>query len=242
MVAGGVAGMLLADFGAEVVKVEQPAVGDPLRQWTTDGDALYAANATMMALYHRDHQHGMGQCIDLALFDSLFSLLGPLPAEYAAHGRVRSREGSRSRNSSPRGCFPTRDGRWVAVSGSTPAMAERFLRAYGLDQMLCDPKFATNEARVKHAAELDAAIGSAIADRTLEENMAIIDATALTAVAVQTIADIERDPHWRERQLTIDVPADGATVRMHNVVPRFSQTPGAIEWAGGALGRDNDAF
>src|SRR5438093_4818771 len=324
MVAGGVAGMLLADFGAEVVKVEQPAVGDPLRQWTTDGDALwwkvyarnkrfvtldvkslrgqeilrtlvphfdvlmesfipgtlerigfswdllhqmhpglillrisgwgqtgpasrrpgfgtlveaasgfaamngeadgppivpsfpladtiagvYAANATMMALYHRDHQHGMGQCIDLALFDSLFSLLGPLPAEYAAHGRVRSREGSRSRNSSPRGCYRTRDGRWVAVSGSTPAMAERFLRAYGRDQMLCDPKFATNEARVKHAAELDAAIASAIADRTLEENLAIIDATALTAVAVQTIADIERDPHWRERQLTIDVPAD----------------------------------
>src|SRR2546422_3703265 len=358
MVAGGVAGMLLADFGAEVVKVEQPVVGDPLRQWTTDGDALwwkvyarnkrfvtldvkslrgqeilrtlvphfdvlvesflpgtlerigfswdllhqlhpglillqisgwgqtgpasrrpglaplaeagrgvaamtgeaggppivpsfpladtiagvYAANATMMALYHRDHQHGMGQCIDLALFDSLFSLLGPLPAEYAAHGRVRSREGSRSRNSSPRGCYPTRDGRWVAVSGSTPAMAERFLRAYGLDQMLCDPKFATNEARVKHAAELDAAIASAIADRTLEENLAIIDATALTAVAVQTIADIERDPHWRERQLTIDVPADGATVRLHNVVPRFSQTPGAIEWAGGALGRDKDAF
>jgi crotonobetainyl-CoA:carnitine CoA-transferase CaiB-like acyl-CoA transferase len=62
------------------------------------------------------------------------------------------------------------------------------------------------------------------------------------AVAVQTIADIERDPHWRERQLTVDVPADGATVRMHNVVPPFSQTPGAIEWAGGALGRDNDAF
>ena len=178
---------------------------------------VYAANATMMALYHRDHQHGMGQCIDLALFDSLFSLLGPLPAEYAAHGRVRSREGSRSRNSSPRGCYRTRDGRWVAVSGSTPAMAERFLRAYGLDQMLCDPKFATNEARVKHAADLDARIASAI-------------------------ADIERDPHWRERQLTIDVPADGATVRMHNVVPRFSQTPGAIEWAGGALGRDNDAF
>src|SRR5436190_16555724 len=117
MVAGGVAGMLLADFGAEVVKVEQPAVGDPLRQWTTDGDALYAANATMMALYHRDDQHGMGQCIDLALFDSLFSLLGPLPAEHAAHGRVCSREGSRSKNSSPGGCYRTRDGRWIAVSG-----------------------------------------------------------------------------------------------------------------------------
>src|SRR5436309_75221 len=76
----------------------------------------------------------MGQCIDLALFDSLFLLLGPLPAEHAAHGRVCSGEGSRSKNSSPRGCNRTRDGHWIAVSGSTPAMAERFLRAYGLDQ------------------------------------------------------------------------------------------------------------
>src|SRR5688500_15031436 len=41
MVAGGLAGMLLADFGADVVKVEQPGAGDPLRQWTTDGQPLW---------------------------------------------------------------------------------------------------------------------------------------------------------------------------------------------------------
>ena len=41
MVAGGMAGMLLADFGADVIKVEQPGTGDPLRQWTTDGHPLW---------------------------------------------------------------------------------------------------------------------------------------------------------------------------------------------------------
>src|SRR5215210_5346050 len=54
MVAGGVAGMLLADFGADVVKVEQPGTGDPLRQWTAGGLPLwwkvYARNKRFVTL------------------------------------------------------------------------------------------------------------------------------------------------------------------------------------------------
>jgi crotonobetainyl-CoA:carnitine CoA-transferase CaiB-like acyl-CoA transferase len=357
MVAGGFAGMLLADFGADVVKVERPGTGDPLRQWTADGESfwwkvyarnkrlvtlnlqtaqgcdllrqliprfdvmlesfvpgtlerlgigwdvlsalhpglilarisgwgqtgpgserpgfgtlveaasgfaamngepngapivpgfpladmtsgLYASNAVMFALYHRAMNGGAGQTIDVALFESLFSILGPLPAEYAALGRERTRDGSRSRNSSPRGCYRTRDNGWIAVSGSTPKMAERFLRSYGLAALLEDSRFSTNEARVRHAAEMDRALGEAIATRTLAENVALIEANQLTAVPIQTIADIERDPHWRARQLTVDIPEGAATVRMHNIVPRLSGTPGAIRWAGGALGQDNAA-
>ena len=355
MVAGGAAGMLLADFGADVVKVEEPGAGDPLRQWTVDGHpfwwkvyarnkrfitidlkspqgvdlvrrlvvrfdvviesfvpgtlerlglgwdvlrawkpelilarisgwgqtgpasrkpgfgtlveaasgfaamngeasgppivpsfpladmtaALYAVNAIMFAVYHRDVHGGPGQCLDIALFEALFSVLGPLPAEYAALGTIRTRHGSRSRNSGPRGCYRTRDDAWIAVSGSTPRMAERFLRAYGLDGMLRDPRFATNEARVEHADVLDEAASRAIGALTLEENQAIIAAHGLTAVPVQTVAEIERDPHWRSRHLTVDVRDHDDTVRMHNVVPRFSATPGGIRWPGGELGQHN---
>jgi len=355
MVAGGVCGMLLADFGADVVKVEQPGTGDPLRQWTTDGQpfwwkvygrnkryitlnlkadegvslfrrllprfdvvmesfvpgtlerlglgwdllqadnpnvilvrisgwgqtgpsaqrpgfgtlveaasgfaamngepdgapivpsfpladmtsALYATNALMFALYNRDVHGGGGQVVDVALFDSLFSLLGPLPAEYAATGRLRERNGSRSKNAGPRGCYRTRDGRWIAVSGSTPKMAERFLRSYCLGHLLSDPRFESNEARVQHAEELDAEIGAAIAARTLEDNLRIIEANELTAVAVQDVADIERDPHWKVRHLLVDVPNGDASVRMHNVIPQLSATPGEIRWSGGALGQHN---
>jgi crotonobetainyl-CoA:carnitine CoA-transferase CaiB-like acyl-CoA transferase len=355
MVAGGVAGMLLADFGAEVVKVEQPRTGDPLRQWTADGhplwwkvygrnkryitlnlkdpkgrdllqrlvprfdvvmesfvpgtlermglgwdvlngwnprlilarisgwgqtgpasqrpgfgtlieaasgfaamngepdggpivpsfpladmtSALYTVNAIMFALYHRDVHQGGGQIVDVALFESLFSLLGPLAAEYEVLGTLRQRNGSRSKNAGPRGCYQTSDGRFIAVSGSTPKMAERFLVSYGLGDLLADERFATNEARVDNGAELDEAIERAIASRTLEENLEIINKNALTAVAVQTVADIERDPQWQSRQLLLDVPNGAGTVRMHNVVPRLSATPGEITWAGGALGENN---
>ena len=355
MVAGGIAGMLMADFGAEVLKIEQPGSGDPLRQWTADGkplwwkvyarnkrfitlnlkspegralllkmlprfdvlmesfvpgtlerlgldwdtlkahhpglillrisgwgqtgpdsgrpgfgtlveaatgfaemngepdrgpivpafpladsvSALYASNAVMYALYHRDVHHAGGQVIDVSLFESLFSLLGPLAAEYSSTGRLRRRDGSRSRNAGPRGCYRTADGGWIAVSGSTPKMAERFLRSYGLHDLLEDPRFATNAARVEHARELDDAIAAAIAARTLAENAAIIDANQLTAIPVQTIADIEAHPHWQARGLTRDVQNGSSTVRMHAVVPRLSDTPGDIQWAGGELGQDN---
>ena len=358
MIAGGVAGMLFADFGADVVKVEQPGSGDPLRQWTAEGQpfwwqvyarnkryitlnlksdegrellakliprfdvvlesfvpgtlerlglgwdtlhawnprvilvrisgwgqtgpssqrpgfgtlveaasgfaamngepdgapivpafpladmtsALYAVNATMFALYHRDVHGGAGQVIDVSLFESLFSVLGPLPAEYQVLGRLRGRNGSRSKNAGPRGCYRTSDGRFIAVSGSTPKMAERLLQAYALSHLLEDDRFRSNEARVRHAAELDEHIAAAIASRTLEENLQIIDTHELTAVAVQTVADIEKDAHWRERELLVDVPNGTSTVRMHNVIPRLSATPGQIRDAGGALGEDNDAI
>ena len=118
-------------------------------------------------------------------------------------------------------------------------MAERFLTSYGLGHLLDDPRFSTNEARVQHGEDLDAEISAAIAARTLDENVRIIDENALTAVPVQTVADIERDPHWQARRLLLDVPNGTSNVRMHTVIPQLSETPGEIRWAGGALGEHN---
>lgn len=125
------------------------------------------------------------------------------------------------------------------MSGSTPKMAERFLQSYGLGELLDDPRFVNNEARVENSEALDAVIEAAIASRTLDENLDIINRNALTAVAVQTVADIEDDPHWQARQLLVDVQNGAGTVRMHNVVPRLETTPGEIRWPGGSLGEHN---
>jgi formyl-CoA transferase len=231
--ASGFAAMNGEPDGAPIV----PAF--PLADMTS---ALYAVNAAMFALYHRDVHGAGGQVIDVSLFESLFSLLGPLPAEYRALGRVRERLGSRSKNAGPRGCYATSDGRYVAVSGSTPKMAERVLQAYGLAHLLQDDRFRTNEARVRHSADLDAYVATAIASRTLAENLRIIGEHELTAIAVQTVADIEQDPHWQFRRLLVDVPNGTSSVRMHTVVPRLSETPGEIRDAGGTLGEDNDVI
>jgi crotonobetainyl-CoA:carnitine CoA-transferase CaiB-like acyl-CoA transferase len=203
---------------------------------------LYVSNAIMFALHHRHRSGGDGQIIDASLFESLFSMLGPLPAEYRSLGRVRRRSGNRSSNSAPRGCYATSDGSWIAVSASTPAMAERFLRVYGLGALLEDRRFSTNESRVRNAKELDALVSEAMSSRTVAEHRALIERHDLTAVPVQTIADIERDPHWLARQLLVDVPGPAGVTRMHAVVPRLSDTPGRIKWAGGSIGEHNDAI
>jgi crotonobetainyl-CoA:carnitine CoA-transferase CaiB-like acyl-CoA transferase len=89
---------------------------------------------------------------------------------------------------------------------------------------------------------VDRAVTGAIGDRTLAENLSIIRDHDLTAVPVQTVADIERDSHWIARGLLVDVPSPGGDVRMHDVVPRMSATPGRIDHAGGALGQDTHLF
>lgn len=137
-------------------------------------------------------------------------------------------------------CCRTTDGHWIAVSGSTPNMAERFLEGYGLGELLVDPRFETIEARVKHSEELDNAVRDAIGTRTLAENMKIIKSNKLPAQRVQTIGDIENDAHWQARQLTVEVGQNGRAIRMHNVFPRLSATSGDIRWPGGELGEHNE--
>jgi len=119
-------------------------------------------------------------------------------------------------------------------------MAERFLESYGLGELLRDPRFATNEQRVRHAEELDSEISAAIGARSLVANLEIIETNKLTAQRIQTIADIEADPHWKNLRLTLDVGQGDYAVRMHNVIPHLSSTPGEIRWPGGELGQHNE--
>ena len=99
----------------------------PLADMTS---ALYAVNADRCSrCITATCMAAGGQVIDVALFESLFSVLGPLPAEYRGARAAAERNGSRSKNAGPRGCYRTSDGRYIAVSGSTPKMAERFLAA-----------------------------------------------------------------------------------------------------------------
>jgi crotonobetainyl-CoA:carnitine CoA-transferase CaiB-like acyl-CoA transferase len=94
--------------------------------------------------------------------------------------------------------------------------------------------------RARYSEELDSAIRDAIGTRTLSANMEIIDKNKLTAHPVQTIAQIENDAHWIARQLTLEVGQNGRAIRMHNVVPKMSATPGEIRWPGGELGEHNE--
>jgi len=202
--------------------------------------ALAGSTAVLAALRHRDQVSGRGQVVDISLYEPLLSLLGPDAAGYALDGSVRERHGNTSDNASPRGTYRTRDGKWVALSASTPASARTLLDALGLASMLDDPRFATNDARVRHNDLVDRALAEAIGTRTLDDMRALFESRDLTACAVYDIADITKDPHVIARGVLIDVPdpALGA-VRMTAPTPRLASTPAEVRWVGPPLGAHN---
>jgi len=202
--------------------------------------ALSGATAVLAALRHRDHVSGRGQAIDISLYEPLLSVLGPAAAEYALDRTVRVRHGNQSDNASPRGTYQTRDGKWVALSASTPASATALFEGLGLGRLLSDSRFATNDARVAHNDLVDEALAGAIGSRTLDEMLRLFETTELTAAPVYDIADITKDPHVVARGILVDVAdPELGTVRMTAPTPRLGETPAAIRWAGPALGAHN---
>src|SRR5213595_2746537 len=157
--------------------------------------ALAGTVAVLTALRHRDHVSGRGQVVDISLYESLLSLLGPSAAEYALDGTIRTRHGNQSDNASPRGTYRTGDGKWVALSASTPASARALFDGLGLVDLLNDPRFATNDARVAHNDLVDAALARTIGGRTLDEMLHLFKTLDLTAAPVYDIADITKDAH-----------------------------------------------
>jgi crotonobetainyl-CoA:carnitine CoA-transferase CaiB-like acyl-CoA transferase len=202
--------------------------------------ALGGCAAVLAALRHRDQVSGRGQVVDISLYEPLLSVLGPDAAGYALDGAVRERHGNTSDNASPRGTYRTREGKWVALSASTPASAKALFGALGLAHLLEDPRFATNDARVRHDELVDAALATAIGQRTLDEMRTLFESGDLTASPVYDIADITKDPHVIARGVLIDVPdpALGA-VRMTAPTPRLAATPAGVRWVGPPLGAHN---
>lgn len=201
---------------------------------------VYGAFATLVAVREIEVRGGRGQVIDLSLLEPLFSFMGPQAASYQASGRLRPRTGSRSTTAAPRNAYRTKDDRWVCLSASTQAMTERLFQVIGRADLIDNPRYRTNAERVQHAAELDAIIGEFIGRMTLAENLEFFDRAEVTVGPIYDIAQIMNDPHVMAREMVVAYPdSEMGAVPMHCVVPRLSDTPGAIRRAAPGLGEHN---
>jgi crotonobetainyl-CoA:carnitine CoA-transferase CaiB-like acyl-CoA transferase len=207
---------------------------------------LYGAFAVVTALRGRDHDGtsngGGGQVIDLSLLESMFSVLGPEAAIYRRTGVVKERVGSGSNTSAPRNVYRCADGDYVALSGSTGAMARRVFEVIGRPDMIEDERFRTNSARIEHRALVDEAVGAWFAGKSRVDALRLMREAHVTAGPVYTIADAMADAHFREREIIVEVedPEIGG-LPMHNIVPRLSRTPGVLRRPAPRLGEHTDA-
>jgi len=204
--------------------------------------ALYATVGVMLCLYRRDAKKaGRGQSIDVSLLESLYTMLSGHAVVYDQLGMPGRRTGSRTAGSAPRNVYRTKDERWIAIAGSTQALTERLFREMGRPELIEDPRFRTNRDRVANVEALDEIVGAWVAGRTQAE---CIEQLVNAEVAVAPVADFKQlaeDPHLvaRKTLVTIDDP-DLGTLRMPDVLPKLSETPGRIRFAGLPMGVHND--
>jgi crotonobetainyl-CoA:carnitine CoA-transferase CaiB-like acyl-CoA transferase len=202
--------------------------------------AQAAANAILIALYHRDARGGTGQVLDLAIIEPILTILGPQPIVYDQLGIVQTRTGNRSVNNAPRNTYETADGRWVAVSTSAQTIAERVMHLVGHPEIIDEPWFGSGAERAEHADLLDSFVGGWIAIHELDEVITKFEEAQAAVAPVYDIAQIMDDPQYKALGsiVSIDDP-DLGPVKMQNVMFRMSGTPGRIQWAGRSLGEDN---
>jgi crotonobetainyl-CoA:carnitine CoA-transferase CaiB-like acyl-CoA transferase len=204
--------------------------------------ALYATVGVMLCLYRRDAKKaGRGQSIDVSLLESLYTMLSGHAVVYDQLGMPGRRTGSRTAGSAPRNVYRTKDDRWIAIAGSTQALTERLFREMGRPELIEDPRFRTNRDRVANVEALDEIVSAWVGERTQAE---CIEQLVSAEVAVAPVADFKQlaeDPHLVARRtlVAIEDPELG-TLRMPDVLPKLSETPGRIRFAGLPMGMHNE--
>jgi crotonobetainyl-CoA:carnitine CoA-transferase CaiB-like acyl-CoA transferase len=230
----------MSGFAALNGEPDGPPLLPPLA--LADGVAgLATAFAVLVALRARD-ETGRGQVVDTSLVEPLLALLGPQVTAYDLLGELQPRTGNRSSHNAPRNVYRTAEGKWVAVSASATSIAERVLRLVGHPELVDEDWFASGSGRAAHVEEIDAAVSAWIAARSRDEVLAAFEAAEAAIAPVYDASDIVADPQLAAIGALRVVDDDElGPIRLVNVTSRLSDTPGGVEWAGGAHGSDTAA-
>lgn len=216
----------------------------PVRVGVSIGDTLAALHGVigiLMALHERQRS-GRGQVIDVALYEAVFNCMESLLPEYSAFGAVRGPGGSALPGIAPSNAYLCSDGGYALIAGNGDSIFKRLMSTIGRDDLGSDPALADNAGRVKRVEEIDAAIGAWTRARTVDEVLRALDAAAVPAGRIYTVADIAADPHYAARGMLHEVRLDdGEALTVPGIVPKLSRTPGAHQRNAPRLGQDTDA-
>lgn len=215
----------------------------PVRVGVSLGDtlgALYAVIGALVALHHRNMNGGKGQVVDAALYESVFAVMESLIPEYAKLGFVRERSGGSLPGISPSNTYTCRDGSYVVIGGNSDGIFRRLMQAIGRPDLADNPALAHNDGRVEHNDVIDTAISAWTRRHSLDEALATLGAAEVPVGKIYSAADIDADPHFRERGMIESVALpDGSPVDIPGIVPKLSDTPGRTRWIGPELGAHN---
>lgn len=218
--------------------------GEPsVRVGVSIGDslsALYAVIGTLMALQERNRS-GLGQEIDVALYESVFAMMESLLPEFDASGQVREPSGSALPGITPSNAYRCQGGDYVLIAGNGDSIFKRLMGVIGRDDLANDPALAHNDGRSQQAEMIDAAIQAWTAERPRDAILQALDDARVPAGYPYTAQDIAFDPHYLAREMiqTFTRP-NGKPLKVPGVLPKLSATPGRIGDGGPTLGQHTD--
>jgi formyl-CoA transferase len=221
-------------------------VGDPStppsRMGISIGDTLAATFACMgalMALHHRERT-GRGQVVDSAIYESVLAVMETLVTDFDFSGIIRERTGAILPKVAPSNVYPTADGVFVLIAANQDTVFARLAEAMGRPELARDPRFSNHTARGERLVELDDLISQWTATMDAQTLGALLDQHGVPRGDIYRAPDMLADEHFKARRAIVEVmhPVLGQ-LRMQNVAPRLSETPGAVVSTGPALGEHN---
>lgn len=220
----------------------------PVRVGVSIGDSLaglYAAFGIVAALWRRERfgADARYQTIDVALTESVLSLMEGMLPEYGALGKIKQPTGGAIATAAPSNAYPTADGDWILIAANSDPLFEKLLALMDREDLAADGRFKGNAQRVLHASALDEVISEwtrTLSAAALSQALAAAD---IPASKVYTAEDIVSDEQYRARGMVREVhdPLLGPVLHP-GVVPHFPDAPGAVRWTGEDIGAEGETL
>lgn len=202
---------------------------------------MYAALGAMLSYITR-LRLGIGQTVDIALYEGILRMLDDMIPRYAADGFIRERMGADTVNHVPHSHYETRDHQWVALACTNDLMWQRMCAAMEREDLLSSDRFATMPQRISGRDEVNRIVADYIGSKDRDALLDHLLSYEVPVGPINNVADIFADPHIKARGNLVDVEAeDVGPVTMMGVLPRLSETPGTLRSAGPRFGEHTEA-
>lgn len=214
----------------------------PSRIGLSIGDSLaatYACLGAMFALHHRERT-GKGQVVDAAIYEAVLAMMESTIPEYTEGGYIRERTGAILPKVAPSNVYPTKDGS-LLIGANQDSVFKRLAAAMGQPGLATSERYASHMARGEHQQELDEIVSEWTMTLTTQEALDRMEEFGVPAGGMFRAPEMLEDPHYKAREAVIKVDhPEFKKLYMQNVFPKLSETPGAVRWAGPALGQHNE--
>lgn len=238
-----------AGFGAigEAMGGMRYVVGDPStppsRMGISIGDSLaatFACVGALSALHYRE-KTGRGQMVDSAIYEAVLGMMESLITEYDKTGYIRERTGAILPHVAPSNVYPTSDGSMVLIAANQDTVFGRLAQAMGQPELAQNPDYATHTARGNNQRRLDEIVSNWTQGKSRTELLELMSESGVPAGLIYRAPEMLDDPHFKARDAIVTVPhPDFGTLRMQNVAPKLSETPGGIRSPSPEMGQHND--